>query len=48
MMPRFFYRMQIRRAIRKYYTIPDIDQMLRHATWLGAHEFGARRIIFVY
>ena len=39
-MPRFYYRKQIRRAIRKHCTIPDIGQMLRGAIQLVEHQFG--------
>ena len=39
-MPRFYYRKQIRRAIRRHHTIPDMGQMLRTAIQLVAHEFG--------
>ena len=38
-MPRFYYRKEIRRSIRKHYAIPDLGQMLRDTIQLVEHEF---------
>ena len=39
-MPKFYYRKEIRRAIRRHCTIPNIGQMLSTAIQLVEHEFG--------
>ena len=39
-MPKFYYRKEIKRAIKKYYTIPDVGEMLRDAVSLVEGQFG--------
>lgn len=46
-MPRYYYRKEIKRSIRKHSTIPEIGKMLRDTVGLVADEFGVDDYICV-